>query len=142
MSVTIRYLNTDLDLVSWQDLSPLAAALEAQGVNPLHVTRGEDGLWYATFETVDQHEVLEASVSAMLDAIESLADDSREHWWECSRREFNAGYDCGDEPWAFNDGLTNETLRRVAALGTALRITLYPPDRDGIREEQDQNGDD
>jgi hypothetical protein len=139
MSVTIRYLNTDLDLVSQRDLSPLATALEAQGVYPLHVTRGEDGLWYATFETADQYEVLETSVSAMLDAIESLGDDARELWSECSRREFNAGYDCGDEPWAFNDGLTNETLFRAAALGAALRITLYPPDRNGGQEGQDQH---
>jgi len=44
------YLNTDLDLTSAADLTALAAAFEAGGVPPLHVTRGEDRQWYATFE--------------------------------------------------------------------------------------------
>jgi hypothetical protein len=39
---------------------------------------------------------------------------------------FNIGYDCGAEPWAFNQGLTAELLGRMAATGASLRITLYP----------------
>lgn len=67
----------------------------------------------------------------MLEAIEAVLGpegDARAAamWWACTRREFNIGYDCGAEPWAFNQGLSNETLRRIAACGGSLRWTLYP----------------
>jgi hypothetical protein len=47
----------------------------------------------------------------------------------CSRREFNIGYDCGREPWAFNQVLSAQLLSRIAAARASLRVTLYP-DRD------------
>ena len=56
MDGTIEYLNTDLDLTSADDLTPPAAILEANGVFPLFVTRGDDGLWRASFETAASHE--------------------------------------------------------------------------------------
>jgi hypothetical protein len=122
----ISYLNTDLDLTSAEDLTELAAAFEAAGVFPLHVTRGEDGRWYACFETVEQHTEPETNIAAMLGVVESLAPPQRPVWAGCSRREFNIGYDCGLEPWAFNQGLSAELLGRMAAAGASLRITLYP----------------
>jgi hypothetical protein len=122
----IRYLNTDLDLASPTDLTTLAAALAAAGVPPLHVTRGEDGLWCACFETGEQHTEPEASIAAMLAVVEALPSELRSAWAGCSLREFNIGYDCGLEPWAFNQGLSAELLGRTAAAGASLRVTLYP----------------
>jgi hypothetical protein len=125
---TIRYLNTDLDLTSAGDLTALAAAFEARGMLPLHVTRGEDGLWYATFETGEQHEEPEPNIAALIAVVESLAEPQRAVWAGCARREFNIGYDCGGAPRAFDQGLSSELLGRVAAAGASLRITLYPPE--------------
>ncbi len=126
MDGLITYLNTDLDLTSDEGLTALAAALEAGGVPPLHVTKGDDGRWYATFETDEQHSQPEPNIGAMLAAVESLAPPLRSVWAGCSRREFNIGYDCGLEPWAFNQGLSAELLGRMAAAGVSLRVTLYP----------------
>jgi len=126
-------MNTDLDLVASCDLAPLAAALKSQGVFALHVTQHKKGRCYGTFEvdgTSYDYRYLsdpDKTISAMLDAIESLGKKDRAVWKVCSLREFNIGYECGDEPWAFNDVLTNETLLRMAKLGASLRITLYPP---------------
>jgi hypothetical protein len=124
----IRYLNTDLDLVGPRDLCPLAAALEVQGVSPVHVTPGQDGCWYATFETDARRDTPEESMSVMLAAVESLSGEARALWWECRLREFNIGYDCGEQPWAFNNGLSSATVLRAGTAGASLRITLYPPD--------------
>ena len=99
--MTISYLNTDLDLTSAEDLTALAAAFEGRGVLPLHVTHGADALWYATFETSVQFAEPEPNIGAMLVIVESLARPLRSMWDGCTRREFNIGYDCGDEPWAF-----------------------------------------
>lgn len=128
MDENIRYLNTDLDLTSADDLTALAVAFEAQGVPPLHVTRGQDGLWYATFETGEQHEEPEPNITAMMAVVESLAEPRQADWAGCTRREFNIGYDCGGEPWPFDQGLSSRLLGRVAASGASLRITLYPPE--------------
>jgi len=124
----IQYLNTDLDLVAESDLAPLARALESRGVFPLSVTRGDDGLWYSRLEVniCGESDEPETTLRTMLDAIEALDRDVKNQWDKCQQREFNIGYDCGDEPWAFNNGLSNSTLSRIASLGATLRITLYP----------------
>lgn len=131
MDGKITYLNTDLDLVSEYDLTGLAAAFEAGGVVALHTTLCEDGLWRATFEqneefTDEHHHEPALHISAMLYVIESLATPLRLTWDNCRLREFNLGYDCGDEPWAFNQGLSADLMGRIAAAGASLRVTLYP----------------
>jgi hypothetical protein len=134
MDNKIQYLNTDLDLTSSEDLTSLASALESRGVFPLHVTHGEDGLWYSTFETVESFTEPDGNIAALLDVIESLVPDLRAVWSRCRRREFNIGFDCGDEPWAFNQALPSELLGRMAAVGASLRWTLYP-DRSHVAEQ-------
>ena len=126
MDGLITYLNTDLDLVSAEDLSELAAALETLGVPPLHVGEGGDGRWHGTFETTEHFDDVEPNVAAIVTAIESLPPALRATWNACTLRELNAGYDCGDEPWAFQQGLSNAVLARLAATGASFRITLYP----------------
>jgi len=84
---SICYLNTDLELASPDDLSALAAALEAQAVVPLHLTRQADGLSYAAFKTAEQHDEPEPNIAAMLAVVETLAEPLRAVWAGCVRRE-------------------------------------------------------
>jgi len=125
----IRYNNTDLDLVSSEDLTPLAAALKAGGVPPLHVTRGDDSLWYTTLETSEPYSEPEPNIAAILSVVESLDEPLSLAWRACTQRKFDIGYTCGRTPWAFNHGLSTETLRRMAEMGASLRITIYPSRR-------------
>lgn len=90
------------------------------------MTHDADGLWYATFETSAQFAEPEPNIAAMLAIVESLARPLLSVWDGCTRREFNIGYDCGAEPWAFNQGLPAELLGHMAAAGASLRVTLYP----------------
>ena len=111
------------------DLTPLLAGLEAAGVYPLHSWPAEgDGLWYATLTTDEQYEEPEATIGAMLDAVEALSAGLARRWRGATLREFNIGYRCGFSPWAFNQGLKVETLRRLARARGTLRFTLYPPE--------------
>ncbi len=126
MNNRIEYLNTDLDVWSELDLTKLATCLGIYGVNALHVTRLDDGTWYATFETDDCYKEPEETISALLTAIEALPKDEHDIWVKCSRCEFNVGYDCGEEPWEFNQGLSHGLLGRLAQVGGSLRVTLYP----------------
>lgn len=127
MDDTIFYLNNDLDLVSAEDLTVLAAAIESAGIPVLNaVTLGDNGLWYASFETNEQYAEPEPNIAAMLAAIEALPQAVRTAWDRCREREFNIGYDCGSKPWAFNQGLSTTLLARISAAGASLRLTLYP----------------
>ncbi len=136
MDGKIQYLNTDLDLIGPEDLTPLAEALAARGVRALSPPTGaDDGPWYCTLEidepVIGIEDEPENTIRVMLSAIEAvLAPEGNaaaaELWPACTLREFNIGYDCGDEPWAFNQGLSNDTLRRIAACGGTLRWTVYP----------------
>lgn len=130
MDGEITYLNTDLDLISAQDLPGLGAAFDHGGTPPLHVTKGDDGLWYSTIETKNCYAEPEASITEMVSIVESLSEKELAAWQHCTKREFNIGYDCGRKPWEFNQGLSTELLGRIAAIGTSLRITIYPDKRE------------
>lgn len=125
IEATFNYLNTDMDLESNHDISVLADVFQKQGiVLILHVTRAENGKWYASFETHQQYPDPEANICGFLNQIEGLNSDARTVWRTCVKREFNIGYECGKKPWAFNTALSSPTLKRIA--DAALRITLYP----------------
>ncbi|MGC3972526.1 MAG: hypothetical protein QM775_35820 [Pirellulales bacterium] len=127
MDNRIEYLNTDLMLTSPVDLRRLLEEFQVSGVYAMHDENlSDDGLWYASFETETQCHAPEDSIGKMLDAVETLTPVGRQLWDGCSRREFDIGFDCGAEPWAFNQGLSSQLLQRIAAAGASLRITLYP----------------
>lgn len=129
----VEYLNSDLDLVSREDPAELVEALRARGVIALSVTEHRRR-WYATFEARGSHgdgprRSPERHAAAILRAVEALPRRLRAVWNRCALREINLGFDCGDRPWAFDQGLSAALLGRMARAGTALRLTLYPADR-------------
>lgn len=122
----IRYLNTDLDLFSAEDLTALAAALEERGMGIHHV--GEhDGSWRAHLDMNDCYDTPALTIAAMLDVIETLPEPMKAVWTGCTHREFNMGFDCGSRPRPFEQALPSDLLARAAALGAGIGITLYPP---------------
>src|SRR5262245_24412557 len=117
MDGEICYLNTDLDLTSFEDLTALTSAFNLEHVSPLNVILGTDGLWNATFGTEESYSEPEPNIGAMLAVIESFGRRHQSAWKRCTQREFNIGYDCGDEPWAFNHRLSCDLLARIATIG-------------------------
>ena len=143
-----QYLNTDLDLLSADDLTALAAAFEVRGLMPTRVIRYHDGQWqwHARFcgnTTGDEwYDEPEPTIAAMLAVIEALDPPLRSAWAGCSRREFDIGYECGREPFHFHQGLSAGILARLVAAGASLRVTLYadqdrrPAERDGVCDRE------
>lgn len=67
------------------------------------------------------------NIELLLEAVESLSQDSLTVWdRNCAQRELNVGYECGDEPWTYNQGLSHSIIRRMSDAGVSFRITLYP----------------
>jgi hypothetical protein len=150
--VAIHYLNTDLDLVADHELDALVDALEATGLTAVHHFE-VDGRFRAGLELADGPGAgrsgdggpdpdrdayrPQTTIAGMLDCVERLDPAARAAWDGCAVREFNIGYECGDTPWAFHQGLDNALLARVAGAGAGLRITLYPTAAEGADPEDD-----
>ena len=123
--MTLRYINTDLDLVSDGDLAVLAGDFEARGLISLHVERGSDRLWRARFETKADPLTPEQTIGAMLGIVENASAAMLRDWERCAFREFNIGFDSGRAPRVIEQGLSNDLLRRIADVGARIGITIY-----------------
>lgn len=126
MKHEIRYLTTDLDLRAPLDLAPLSDALAQRGLLAYHGGPWQDGSWSAQFGAAHGFPEPDQDIAATLTAIEALDEPSRSLWAACTSRDFNIGYDCGDEPWAFNQQLSAATLARIGQVGAGIIITIYP----------------
>lgn len=122
----IRYLNTDLDLCSSEDLTPLATLFTLCGLWQNHLIQEEDGNWFAIFEAGCCGADPEQTITMLLDVIEALVPEYKAMWSRCTVKEFNIGYQCGTEPRPFTQGVSSEVVTRMAAVNASLRITLYP----------------
>ena len=107
MTSKIRYLNTDLELISETDVSPLVDVFESSGVGLLHLTRG-DNSWHASLETAQQYDDPETTIAQMLTVMESLDDSLRAIWYGCTQREFDIGYEGGQAPRSFKQTLSSQ----------------------------------
>lgn len=127
-----QYRNTDLDVISDVDLTSLVVAMEALGADSLGMHRRDDGDWCAIFESGSDGDP-ETSVVALLDIVAALDGVALDLWMNATRREFNVGYDCGEEPAAFGQSLRVGTVLRIADARASLRWTLYAPEHAGSR---------
>lgn len=141
---TTSYVTTDLCLFSAEDLTALAAALEARGLDvrqrALWVDKTEyfriaGPQWYWRFQAGGEgpYDDPEPEIAAMLAAVEALDPPARAAWAGCSQRVFDVAYDCGTRPFAVRHDLSAGTLARLAAAGGSLRITLYALDPSEVR---------
>ena len=144
MDEVTSYRATDLGLFSTDDLTALAAALEARGLDVRHralrVDEAEwfriaEPQWFWRFQTggEEPYDHPEPEVAALLAAVEALDPPARAAWAGCSQRVFDLAYDCGTSPFSVRHDLSAGTLARLAAAGGLLRITLYAPDTSEIR---------
>lgn len=122
-----KYLNTDLDVVSAGSPRALERQLAKLNMIALRSER-QDGLWYSIFETDGCQASPSATITVMLDALESLTGAALECWRMARSRDFNIGYDCGSQPWGFTSRLPAGLLKRVAAVNANVVVTLYPAD--------------
>ena len=120
-----RYRNTDLDLISPASFESLTDDLESADLVLLGTHQDSDEHWHALSEDDAVYVNAEATISAIMAMLDSLSEVSKRAWCACDIREFNVAYDVGEEPLAFNDGFSVETLARMSVLNTSLRVTLY-----------------
>ena len=123
------YLNTDLELLSPENLTPLVAAFEERGLLTLHAGQVDEAAWEANLETEAQYDAPKPNIAAILAVVEALPEPMKAIWAGCTHRRFSIGYDGGNEPRALQQMLSNQLLGQIAALGAMHRHHDLRPDR-------------
>jgi hypothetical protein len=117
------FLNVDLDVVSAEDLTPLAEAL-APRLHALHV--GRVGRWHrATFELRGQPRTPDAAIRRMVAAIDRLPPRERTRWRRATRRDFDVGIQAALRPHARAYAIEPATVALTARVGARLVVTVY-----------------
>lgn len=124
------YINTDLDLVSRHDLSPLAARFDAEACL-LHCDQWADGKWYATVEAAGSGDVEfrrtpEDHLRALLDIVARFDERETRAWYDCEKREFNIGWQAAEQRPEGAFAIPAEILREFARHDATLAVTIYP----------------
>lgn len=65
------------------------------------------------------------SLDALVGAVERLGQDERSVWDACVSRILDVGVECGSDPYSHVEWISEDLVRRAAALHLALRFTVY-----------------
>ncbi len=124
----ITYLNTDLEIVSKEDISPIIQAF-GNKVCILNQENRED-YYFASLET--NSNVISANLTAeyFCDLIEQLPRDIRSIWDNCDSRILDIGYECGTLPRYYRSELKSTTVQRIAEAKMSIVTTIYPLSED------------
>ena len=117
MDKVTSYVTTDLVLYSAGDLTALAAALEARGldvrdrahwIDETEWYRIAEPQWYWRFQAGGEgpYDGPESEVATLLAAVEGLDPPARAAWAGCSQRVFDFAYDCGTTPFSLRHDLS------------------------------------
>ncbi|GAA6154137.1 hypothetical protein [Pseudoteredinibacter isoporae] len=124
----IYYINTDLELESPEDLTPIVNEF---GESVFNLYNGEGrGHYLATFESNHNSGSPDAVIQFLCGLVESFEPEERRLWDQCYSRIFDIGYEGGTHRQSYTDEIRPETLSKIAALNASIRITVYPMDTD------------
>ncbi|MEX0704885.1 MAG: hypothetical protein WD069_22490 [Planctomycetales bacterium] len=124
------YINTDLDLVSCDDLSPLAAIFDERA-DLLDCGQYGDGKWYATIEAsgsgvLEEDRGPDHDIRELLRVVAGLDEAAARSWRGCEKREFNIGWQAAERRPEGSFSIDAELLREIAHHDATLAVTIYP----------------
>lgn len=129
MKPETRYINTDLDIFSRDDLSPIAKLIENKCC-VLQCGWRENDVFHLCLESdtdTEDPRTIDDDISALLDVMENLPRDRLEEIKNSCKIDFNVGVDTG-LCWGKNFGVTNDNLKRIVNMGGTISFTMYPSD--------------
>lgn len=121
----IDYLNTDLIIESSDDLTPIADDFRDDVIVMYNGKWGKVNR--AAFEIAGIHSDANETIQYFCMLVEGLDKKLRSIWDSCFSKVFDIGYESGTSPQNYSSVIRPETLKRVAGIGAAIEITIYPP---------------
>lgn len=120
-----RFLTIDLDVRSRRSLAPLVSAWP-ESYQPQIGKKGVPDSRWLIMNAFWSH-TAEAAAKYHLAHIEKLKGKALACWKEAHRRTFDIGVQAGGPGRAFEGvRLKADTLRRIAAVGGQILVTVYP----------------
>jgi hypothetical protein len=121
--MAISYVTTDLEFDSGSDLSPLVEELGQDVI--VHLNDWVDQVYRVALGIADTDTSADDAVSFYCCLVEKLSDASKSLWNGCTRRVLDIAFESGTEPECQTYELPETLLRRVAALGMSIAVTIY-----------------
>ncbi len=135
-----RYLNTDLEIESLEDLRPLLKILKRK-CDVLHGEKDKEGLWRVTVEArnsgfvgSEDHDP-KKDISEILEVIESLKDEMQKLLLGAKKLDFDIGWQSSEERPVGAFSLPKELLGRVVGIGATMTVTIYPSNENDFEDE-------
>lgn len=120
------FLNVDLEIGA-RTRAELTPLIDAVTGTLLELFRGRTGgLYRAHYESRGQHADANATIRALVDAIDALPPPARRAWASAAMRDFNVGVELAGGDRSVELAIDAETVQRVAALGGRIAFTAYP----------------
>ena len=139
-----EYLNVDLEIEGPSPLSQILQEFSESGISCLGYLETERG-HFANFEVTALPSDPNSIVCEFCDAIEEFRDEAGGTWAGAHRKTFDVGFDSDGSAGCTRFELKADTVRRTAALGASLGITIYrvsdaPAAFGSPRDEEATNG--
>ena len=135
--MAVQFLNVDLEIESPRPLCHVFTDFSYAEIHCLNYFETDRG-HFANFEISSVRGDPNSIMADFCDAIEDFRDDARSVWTGAHRRTFDLGYESDASTGSTRSDLKADTLRRAAALGASVVITIYPmhlPELDSSRPE-------
>ena len=119
----VRYLNTDLEIESKNDLTKI---VQDFGEDVVVLYCGEMRSYqHASFEISANTAGADETINHLCALVEGLGKEAREIWESCCSKVIDVGYESGTSPQNFRSEIRASTIQRVAAIGASIVITIY-----------------
>jgi|HigsolmetaAR206D_1030411.scaffolds.fasta_scaffold06842_2 hypothetical protein len=125
-----RYLNLDLVISSFEDLTPLMESFGDQ-IDLLYNGK-ENGIYRAICEIAGRNLGAEQAALAFCQLIEGLEGKALQLWQGAFSRDFDFGFESGQGSHQLRIRFEPALIGRIALCGASISITLYPADQPSI----------
>jgi len=116
-----HFLNIDLEIESNTEISLL---VEELSLKLTRLTYHEcEGKHRASFEA-HQTEI-EGIITEYVSVIVSLSEAGKRLWENCTKREFNLGFQSGATPKGYEKSISPNALKEIVSVNGQLGITIY-----------------
>jgi len=123
--MTTKYLNTDLEIDSIDDVTPIVEEFGEAVVCLYYAPWGAHKR--AAFELAGVvFQDASACIRTFCALVEGLGPEARALWDGCARRVFDIGFEAGRERDNCQQSIDHDALAQVAAVRAHLVITVYP----------------
>lgn len=120
----IRYITTDLDFESHEDLSPIVKEIGERAL-PSH-NAWVNKKYYVVLAHPADYEKPEQTVESFCEILEGLSEESKKLLQRCSAKVLDIGFDSGEKPIPYHCQLPSELIDRLSVFGIGIVISIYP----------------